>query len=270
MSFLDKLKNLFETNFGDIFSNNNLTLFSITKNPSAPLEVRGDNRLLIDLSRLTAEERARVKQLLDSSIQEEDITFLTEKSTEKVEQIKRNLPRLGDEELLRFYKDKINIDLYRALEMSLMVRNAFRKGEEITELKRDIAYKYPEFGNNLCNLTTSNYFDTYFKELYEIMLQEPDFEIGKYQREVQRIAVSLPYMVFINHFKSYEEFSAQVKFKLEKLKKYGTGKLRLHALGRDNVLTSLKIAHEYKDNSVFSIEKEINPSGTLIVVLFKF
>ncbi len=271
MSILDKLKTLFEGKFGDIFTNNTIKLFDFSKNVSNVLELKDGQRLGLDVSKATQEEKKQIKkEIIDVIVQNQDEALFLNKSEQKTKQIKRNLPIYTDKELLKFYKDKLNPDMFKALEASIIVRNSWEKGEDITEIKRDIAWKYPSFGNNLCNLVTRNYFEEYFKELYENMLEQDDFSILAYQQEVERIVESLPYMVFINRHKSYEEFSGEVKFKIDRLKKYGTEKLKIHALGKDNVDKALKIVDEYKEDETITIEKSINQSKTIITVIFRF
>lgn len=270
MKILDNLRKVFENKFRDLFANNTFKLFDFSKNSNYILETKDGEKLLIDLSKTNDIEKKAIKEIIDNSIQNEEEVFLTNKDSKKTEQIKRNLPKNIDNELLNFYKDKLNSDILKALEMSLVVRNAFKNREEIIELKRDIAYKFPEFGNNICNLTSSNYFETYFKELYSIMFEEENFEINNYQKEVERIIKELPYMVFINRFKSHEEFSGEVKFKLAKLKKYGTNRLKLHAIGKDNVEKALRIAEEYKDQNEIDIEIIMNNNKTIVTIIFKF
>ncbi len=160
--------------------------------------------------------------------------------------------------------------MYKALEASLMVRNAYRNGENIIELKRDIAHRYPKFGNNLCNLVSRGYFDKHFKALYNSMFEDDEFDIVYYQKKVEKIVQSLPYTVFITQYKPYNELSSLVRFKLDKLKIYGTGKLLLHGLGRENVDTTLKILEEYKDDEAITIEKRVNPNKTIITAVLKF
>ena len=146
----------------------------------------------------------------------------------------------------------------------------FKNGENIDELKWDISRKYPDFGNNVCNLTTQGYFDKDFKDLYYSMLAEEDFDIRAYQKKVEIIVRSLPYIVFITRYKSYDELSGEVKYKLEKLKRYGTGKLMIHAFTKENVSTTLNILDEYKDDDTVLIEVDINPSKTVITATLKF
>ncbi|MEA3378050.1 MAG: hypothetical protein U9Q69_00265 [Nanoarchaeota archaeon] len=271
MSILDKLKTLFEGKFGDIFANNTIKLFDFSKNVSNVLELKDGQKLSLDVSKATSEEKKKIKkEIIDVMVQNQDEALFLDKSEQKTNQIKRNLPVNNDEELLKFYKDKLNPNMFKALETSIVVRNSWKKGEDITELKRDIAWKYPSFGNNLCNLVTRNYFEKYFKELYEKMLEQDDFSIVIYQQEVERIVESLPYMVFINRHKSYEEFSGEVKFKIDRLKKYGTEKLKIHALGKDNVDKALKIVDEYKEDKTIVIERRLNQSKTIITATFIF
>ena len=271
MSILDKLKTLFEGKFGDIFANNTIKLFDFSKNVSNVLELKDGQKLSLDVSKATPEEKKQIKkEIVDVIVQNQDEALFLDKSEQKTNQIKRNLPINSDEELLKFYKDKLNPEMFKALETSIVVRNSWKKGEDISELKKDIAWKYPSFGNNLCNLVTRNYFEEYFKELYEKMLEQDDFSIIIYQQEVERIVESLPYMVFINRHKSYEEFSGEVKFKIDRLKKYGTEKLKIHALGKDNVGKSLKIIEEYKGDETITIERRLNQSKTIITAIFRF
>ncbi|MBU2616181.1 MAG: hypothetical protein KKC19_03700 [Nanoarchaeota archaeon] len=271
MSVFEKLRTIFEGKFGDIFANNTIKLFDFSKNVSHVLELKDGQKLGLDVSKATPDEKKQIKEeIIDVIVQSQDESFFLNKSEEKTKQIKRNLPINSDEDLLKFYKDKLNPEMFRALETSIVVRNSWKKGEDITELKRDISWKYPSFGNNICNLVTRNYFEEYFKELYEEMLEQEDFSIISYQEEVERIVESLPYMVFINRHKSYEEFSGEVKFKMDRLRKYGTEKLKIHALGKDNVDKALKIATEYRDDHGITIERKSNPSRTIITIIFRF
>jgi hypothetical protein len=271
--FFDKLKNIFEGRFENILSNNeiNISLFNFTRNSQDTLEVEGGNKLNLDLKRATAEERRLIKEnIIDGVVQDDKDAFLKDNSSEKTKQIKNNLPKENDMELLNFYKDKLRPDMYKSLEASLVVRNSFKNKEDISELKKDIARRYPQFGNNICNLVSRGYFDSHFKDLYFSMLEDEEFDMRFYQRKVVKIVKSLPYTVFITRYKSFDELSGEVRFKLEKLKKYGTGKLLLHGLGRENVTTTLSILDEYEEEDHIQIEKEINSNKTIITATLIF
>lgn len=270
MTILENLKKVFEGKSGDILSNNNITFFNFSKNTNEVVEVKDGNKLVIDLSKANEEQKKQVKNILDLIVQSENEVFLMDHSSEKTLKIKRSLPQGESEELLKFYKEKLNPEMYKALEASVIVKNVFDKGEDILEMKRDISRKYPTFGNNLCNLVTRGYFDKHFKELYQSMLEDEEFDINLYQRKVERIIKSLPYTVFITRFKSYDELSGEVRFKLERLKKYGTGKLLLHGLGRENVNTTMTLLEEYKEENHINIQIEINQKRTIITATLIF
>ena len=270
MTILANLKKVFEGKSGDILSHNNITIFNFSRNTNETVEVKDGNKLVIDLSKATEEEKKLVKNILDSEVQSNNEAFLMDHSSEKTLKIKQNLLHGESEELLKFYKDKLKPEMNKALEASLIVKNVFERKEDISEMKRDISKKYPTFGNNLCNLVTIGYFNGHFKELYQSMLEDEEFDINIYQRKVEKIVKSLPYTVFITRYKSYDELSGEVRFKLDQLNKYGAGKLLLHGLGRENVNTTMTILEEYKENEHINIQIEINPKKTIITATLIF
>jgi len=270
VTILENLKKVFEGKFGDVLSHNNITFFNFSRNSSETVEVKDGNKLVIDISKATEEEKKLVKNILDSRVQRENEAFLMDHSSEKTLKIKENLPIGESEELLKFYKDKLKPDMYKALEASIIIKNTFDGGGDILEMKHDVSRKYPTFGNNLCNLVTRGYFDNHFKELYQSMLEDEDFDISVYQRKVEKIVKSLPYTVFVTRFRSYDELSGEVAFKLDKLKKYGTGKLLLHGLGKENVNTTISILDEYKEDNSVNINLDINPKKTIITATLIF
>lgn len=270
MNLFEKLKNIFEAKFSNIFNNNCFILFDFSKNTTELLEVKEGNKLSIDLTRASIEEKKQIKEeIIDYNVRTQEETFLVTPSSTNVKKIKRNLPEGTEQELLDFYKDKLTPEMYKALEASIIIRNAFRRREDINELKRDIAKKYPPWGNNLSNMVTERYFDDYFKNLYSNMFKEENFDIRTYQRSVESTVKSLPFTVFVTTYKSYNELSEEVQFKLTNLKKYGTGKLQIHGIGHENVNTTLDLCKEYK-SQVDDIKVELNPAKTIITAILTF
>ena len=268
---LDKLKTIFEGKFGDILSNNKLTLFDFSKNKTEVLEIKEGNKIVLDVSKANVQEQKLIKEkMIDSTLQQQNETFMLYDFAQKTENIRLNLPVGDDEDLLKFYKDKLKPEMCQALEASLVVKNAHKKGQDIIDLKKDISRRYPTFGNNLCNLVTQGYFHGHFKYLFISMFDEQTFDISIYQKKVEKIVQSLPYTVFITRHRSYDDLSGEVRFKLEKLKKYGAGRLLLHGLGRENVSTTVNLLEEYKEDKNITIQKELNSSGTIITATLIF
>ncbi len=267
----DKLKTIFEGKFGDILSNNKTTFFDFSRNTTNVLELKDGNRLILDIRKANDQEKKLIKEkIIDLIIQQQNETFMLYNSVEKTEMIKSNLPAGDDEDLLKFYKDKLEPEMYQALEASLVVKNASKNNQDITDLKKDIAKRYPFFGNNLCNLVTQGYFHGHFKDLFQSMLEEQYFDINIYRKKVEKIIQSLPYTVFITRHRSYDDLSGEVRFKLDRLKKYGAGKLLLHGLGRENVNTTITLLEEYKEDSHINTQIEINPKKTIITATLIF
>jgi hypothetical protein len=256
----------------NILNNNKFVFFDFSKNTTNVIEEKDEGKTLsIDLERATDREKELVKhEIIDPLIQEQDQTFFLQESTEKTTLIKKNLPDKEDKELLDFYKDKLKYDWVRALEVSLIVKKAFETGEEIRDMKTDLRRKYPDFGNNLCKLVSSGYFHGHFKELYSSMRQDEDFEITLYQSKVEKIVKSLPYIVFIDKYRSYNEMSGEVHFKIGKLRKYGAGKLILHALSKENVMNALLIIDDFKNDGPLEVRIDINKQKTVLTAVFSF
>src|SRR3989344_8479203 len=141
----EKLKSIFEVRLSDffknntlIFKNNSLININFSRKSNSALELNGD-ALLVNLDHATPEEKKRVKEeIINHRVQIEGEAFLVKHSSTNVKKVKENLPDGTEQELLDFYKNKLTPEMCKALEASIVVRNAFRKKEDITELKRGI------------------------------------------------------------------------------------------------------------------------------------
>jgi len=270
VKILDKLKTLFEGKFQEIFKNNKFVLVDFSRNTTYVVEAKDQRVLSIDLTKASLEEKRQIKESLDFLIQTEEEIVLVKDSKILAEKISKNLPNDEDAELLEFYKGKLVPEMHQALEPCLILRQMNKKGENISEFKIKIAKQYPLFGNNMCNMVTEDYFHKHFKELYFSMAAENDFKIENYRVKVFTIVKSSPYTVFMTKYKSFDEQQLEVKVKLERLRRYGTGKLLIHGLGRDNVEKAEKIASEYgKDKSV-TVMKDQDSTETVITTQLIF
>lgn len=282
MSFWDRIKEIFggDSDLSDIFSNNtiNFTLFDFSTNESKVIEVREaddadhPHALSIDPSKVTPEQNEELRELIrEELIQQEEKPFLTDDSLRKTNQIKENLPDEEDAEILDFYKGKLDPDMYKALELALVIRKSFRKGEDIQGLKKDVIRRYPEFGKNLCNLVTEGYFHGHFRDLYQSMKKEESFDLHDYRTKVKHIVKSLPYTIFCSQDKRYEDVKAEFEQKYRRLSRYGTGKMLTHALGTSNVTTCLQLLTYIEEGySQVDIQRQVNPSGTYITAKLTF
>lgn len=269
MNPFEKLRNIFEGKFRDVFANNKFVLFDFSHNSNSVVEVKKQDVLSIDLGKATLEEKKAIKEIVEYSIQQDE-ALLRKEEKALTEKIHHNLPLREDNELLDFYKGKLVPEMHQALEAALILRRMKESGESIDDFKAKIARRYPLFGNNLCNMVSQGYFHDHFKQLYQSMQSEPDFDIEKYRSKVLKIVVESPYTVFITRHKTYDEMSGKVRFKLQKLKAYGTGKLAIHGLGKENVATTKLILDEYKNDNSVQIEIDPDSTSTIITAYLKF
>lgn len=270
-SILEKLKNIIGVEFRDFLSSNDIGDISLIKFSKAGGDTYNitNNYLMINPSRLGQEQRNQIKQQIIDAELNEDYAILKDESIERMSNIKKNIPSSSDEKLLDFYSDKLSADYVKALEASLIVRNMARHGIDIGFAKKDIMRKYPVFGRNLCNLTSEDYFHGHFKELYESMSKEDDFSIKAYQKQVEKIVTGLPYIVFVSSIGTVRDKVIEISSKLARLKKYGAGKLLIHALRRDNVEKTEEILKKIKDADS-SIEIELDKKTSRMTATLRF
>ena len=62
MKILDNLKTIFESKFRDLFSNNKITIFDFSRNTQNVLEIKEGEKLSIDYSKATEQEKKLIKQ----------------------------------------------------------------------------------------------------------------------------------------------------------------------------------------------------------------
>lgn len=269
VKILDQLKKIIGVDLKEFLKDIHIEIkiFDFSRKIENKYEVKG-NKLIINPEWITPDQTKQIKkEIIDVEI-DADRSFLQTSTTEKIKDIKENLPSKKDSELLTFYKDKLPTDYFDALETAMVIRNMSKSGRDITELKRDVMRKYPDFGKNLCNLTSEGYFHNHFKELYEGMSKEEDFKIKDYTRKVERIVKSLPYTVFVNQYETKETYLHQIDYKMDRLKKYGTAKLLIHGLGKENVKKTEEILDEYEELPEVFIEIEKKSTYITATLIF--
>jgi len=247
-----------------------LVLFDFSRNIENKYQLEGDKKLIINPSKLglTDDKKKALAELFSSEIKDGNV-ILQKEYIQETRDLKQNIPTGEDKVLLDFYKDKLKPEYVDALEICLMIRTMSKKGIDIDKNKRDVIKKYPKFGRNICNMVSADYFHNHFKELYEHMKDDNDFTVELYQQKVERIVISLPYTVFINSKSTSEEKLKEIVYKMEKLKKYGTGRLIIHGLGTLNVNKSEEIIKYFEKDSSVDIEIP-DKSKTYITAILKF
>ena len=251
-----KLKDIIGIDIKDVL--NKFHFIHIDRSIKNIVEVKEGGILAINYDKLRPEDQKEFNKLIRVKAIPADQVIIEQKAQQKTLGIKTNLPTTSDEKLLEFYKTKLSQEYIDALEIALIIKNKKESDQQgVRELKRDVSHKYPIFGNNLCNLVSEGYFNTHFKELYENMAIEEDFTLDKYTRKIEQIVISLPYTIFVNAHQTNEELSGLIIYKLSKLKEYGSHRLLVHALNRDNVEKAQIVIIELE--SSYNVKTEYDP-----------
>lgn len=249
---------------------NKFGLIHIDNSPKTIYEVKEGGKILqINLGKMSAEEKGEFTTLIREQAIPSDITLIETEAKKKTIGIKKGLPTTIDKELLEFYTNKLTLEYVDALEMALIIKKEMQIDPILVkELKYDVTIKYPRFGANLCNLVSQGYFHDHFKELYENMSQEQDFDIKKYTSKIEQLVTSLPYTIFVHMYQPEDELSGTILYKLDKLKIYGKHQLLVHALGTLNVKKAQKVIDELEESHGVKVKYDPKTSGYMTAILW--
>lgn len=263
---LPSLKDIIGVDIKDILSRFNI--IKIDRSVHQKVEVKEGGILCVNYNRLDINEKREFGDLIRKQAIPSNHTVIEAKAKEKTLGIKEGLPKSTDNELLEFYRTKLPPEYVDALEIAMVIRNKKQNDQQgVKELKRDVKSKYPKFGSNLCNLVSEGYFHTHFKELYESMSGEEDFEMKRYTEKIKQIVVSLPYTIFVNSYQTEEELSGFILYKLGKLQQYGTHRLLVHALNIENVKKAQDVINELETTHSVKVEYDPKRRGYMTAIL---
>ncbi len=260
MSWLDKLKALINIEFNKPLIN--ITLCNNSNNTRATNGYYYDepqNRLIIDTSRLDEGKRKELKPILQAYIAEEN--KLLETNTSKLLDCLYNYNKENkNSQILQFFKPIIPPNDLDALEASLFLRDAFKRGENIDYMKHDIRMKFGDRGSNIANLCTPGYFETFLMPLYNT---SPERFKELYEIIISNAALA----VFVHREKSAKEITDEIIEKIVVSKRYGIKFLHIHGIGKHNIGKIKKCIEENKMLFKFFEKNIIDKDNILIIEL---
>lgn len=231
------LKQLIKT--GDII----LKLFSGNTKTDNHFNIDNSKHLTINITQLDQGGKEQLKNLFHE-LKDEGFTLLEDKSTARLDEIVTEEQTDDSKKILGFFKDKISSQDLEIIRGALYVKNIFDKGgKNIDILKADMRHKYGQRGNNIVNLCSAKYFESYLIPYYEhLVTTETDKqEISKkFAGLFNLLAGELPFTVFVSHDMKVEEVVNQVVSKFE----YGAEFVNIHGIGVHNVMTVKEAVEE--------------------------
>lgn len=226
------------------------------------------NKVSINYPLLDYKEKELLKEGLKEGFEEKEVDLLEEKSGERVRDITQKIKCRRTQTILEFYKDKIPLLHWKALEASLYLRDVFEQGGAVGELKKDIIRKFGDDGRNIANLCSAGYFENYIKRIYEEMSFIPDFTIEKFQDHFKTIVTISPFAIFVSKEMNEEELSGEIWYRLETYKRYGIEFLAIHGIGKNNIQKIRRIIQGIEDKKNLNIN--INQERNIIFVKIEF
>lgn len=277
MSFLEKLKDFVNIEFKDIsllkifiiknskINSDNTSIEDSKISSGSPLieepkeYTYKENKLVFNGENISVERMEKLKPIIKEYIQEGNMLLKTDTS-EKLKKVElyNKKDNKDDKRILEFFKDIIPSKDLEALEISLFLREGFKNGYDIKEMKRDIRKKFGDRGNNISNLCTAGYFETFISKLHNETLKEEFNEL--YEQIVSNYILA----VFVNEQMSVFQITEEIKKKINASLRYGFKFVDVHGIGTQNINKIMSCIENNKDFDVF--EKIIFERGNIIIV----
>lgn len=247
MTWFDKLKDIIKIEIKELIKININTVNN--PDPEVNHTLSADKKTLtINATKVEAEgKKKELFEALKEGVEQDDLLLIESKAECRIKDIRAKLKEGDIGTILKFYKDKIDENHWKALQASLYVRKVFEKREgSIDYLKKDLIKRFGDEGRIICNLCTSGYFDKdgYITQLYTEMSASSDFEPAKFGEEFKKIVTLSPFAEFVHKDMSEEELAGEINQKLSTYQKYGIRFLAIHGIGKQNVEKIRKIVDE--------------------------
>ena len=263
MGWLDKLKGLFKVNINAPLINVNITSKSnniIKTKYSYDSEKKALDIFLNELEPEETKELDKIMpQIIEEYLQEENLLLLNE-SKDLLEKLYNYNKNTTDKQILTFFKPLIPESDIEALECSLYLRDAFRRGEDIGKLKTDIRLKFGERGKNIANLCTAGYFEEFLIPLYNSSSE-------RFQELYDLIVSKSILAVFVHKNMSTQEIKDEISEKLALSNRYGIKFIHIHGIGKNNITTIKDCLEEQKDFFNYFEKKVYEQDNILIIEL---
>jgi hypothetical protein len=260
MSFLDNLKNFIEAKLNIHLNNVNFININIVRGEESQA-VKHDpnsNRYVIDVSRLSDDEYKEISNISRKYVEEGNL-LLEKKSLDLLNEL--YVFKRTQNSTLEFFRDIIPQADLEALRASLFIREKFRKGEQINNLKYDIIMRFGDRGRNISNLCSAGYFEEFLIPLYNSESKDKFNEI--YEDLIKNSMLT----VFVNSKMNADDIPKEIEKKILISKKYGFKFIHVHGIGQRNINTIKQFINS-KRTELFNIEKirYSNPKEHILIV----
>ncbi len=206
----------------------------------------------INLAQLTVQEKEQLKPIIKNIFAETECIF--EAGAEHtIRDFKEKAKTSGFQEQLNYFEKIIPAKDVSLLKACLYLKACHEAGNNIAAIKNQIRESYDSRGNNMCNLCSAGYFETWLKPTFEKLRKEESEEDAKriFLLIYENLVSELPWTIFVSHSMSTKDVQNEIEIKIESNQKYGIRFLNIHGMGKSNVekiLSVLEILTKSRDD----------------------
>lgn len=245
MNFLAKLRQIGI----DLSKLEKISLFEINLNIDKSVHVDAKNsHVSVNPSLLNGKQRAGLRQAIATEGLDEAGAIIDVSAIPTLDLIRSELPAI--QKMSQMFVPLIPPQDVPLLQACLYLRQRFKLGERIDDLKGQIVQVYGQRGRNLANLCSANYLEDWFIPLYEALCaaypDDPAKAKSQFLSVYNSVLLEQPWTEFVSQRTTGDKLVAGVADKMNRNLKNGVRFLNLHGLGPKNVAKILEALPKIK------------------------
>ena len=223
MDFLEKIKSVVKLQLTKDIAGFEVKLDSSPQDNEQKYSIDSDSqRITFFITNLSYKESKVIKKAIRECFYN-NVPIIEESKDDLLQKLYRYNNK-EDNQILAFFKDILSKSDYEALRNSLFLRNQFKDGLNIFQLKSDIVTRYGERGNMICNLCTAGYFENMMMPIFNRSRVE---FFDYWDKAVDRGIMAL----FVNAGMTIANISKEI----ERRAMYGLSYTHIHGIGDKNI-----------------------------------
>lgn len=227
----------------------NINIINNSKEENAIKYIENQDIYSINLAKLNKEEIETIKELCKEQVQNNKL-LLEKKSSDLLNELYTF--KKTKNSTLEFFHGIIPPNDFIALKASIFIRDKFKTGDQINELKRDIIYRFGDRGKNICNLCSAGYFEGFLMPLYNADMST---EKNIFKKIYDDLISECMLAIFVYFGMEPKDIPHEIEEKIKISKKYGFKFIHIHGIGQKNINTIKKFIENNKNKKLFDVEK---------------
>ena len=246
----------------DLSNLKGISLFKLSLKIDKSVHIDAQNSIVVvNPDRLNGKQRRGLAQAVSTTGLDEAQAIIDEASIPELEKIRGELPAI--QQATEAFVPLIPPSDVPLLQACLYLRQRYKQGEAVQDLKAQIVSVYGARGRNFANLCSAGYLEDWFAPLYDELQRVHSDDLAKAREKFlivyNSVLGELPWTEFVNQRISKPKLISSVVAKMQRNLQNGVRFLNLHGLGTKNVTKVLSILPELKQHigaEAVKIEKD--------------